>query len=208
MIDVTSQVNALAERVHDLRGRAGHRLMVAIAGPPGAGKSTLAEGLGRRLTLQKVPTAVVPMDGFHLDNAVLEARGLLSRKGAPETFDASGFVYLARRLRAGGEVVYPVFDRARDLAVAGAGVVPADAAVVVLEGNYLLFDEPPWAGLPQLWDLSARIDVPLSDLRGRLIQRWLTQGLSRSAATARAERNDIPNAARVIERALPADLHL
>ena len=207
MIDVTTQVNALAERVHDLRGTAS-RLMVAIAGPPGAGKSTVAEGLGRRLTLQKVSAAVVPMDGFHLDNAVLAARGLLPRKGAPESFDAAGFVYLARRLRAGGEVVYPVFDRARDIAVAGVGVVPADTAVVILEGNYLLFDEPPWAGLPQLWDLSARIDVPLSDLRGRLIQRWLTQGLSRSAATARAERNDIPNAARVIERALPADLHL
>lgn len=206
-LDLTPAVNAVAERVHDaLNGRP--RLLVAIAGAPGSGKSTLAAEVARRLNAQRVPAEVVPMDGFHLDNAVLDARGLRARKGAPETFDSAGFLHLIRRLRAGGEVIAPLFDRARDLAVAGAQVVPAAARVVLCEGNYLLFDEDPWRDLAPLWDLTVRLDVPLPELRQRLIQRWLDHGLSGAAATRRAESNDIPNAARVVDRALPAQLTL
>lgn len=207
MIDVSRQVTQLAEKLHEMReGRS--RLLVAMAGAPGSGKSTLAGELDRRLRAQKCASCVVPMDGFHLDNAVLSDRGLLPRKGAPETFDAEGFVHLVARLRGGAEVVYPVFDRSRDLAIAGAGLVSTDTQVVIVEGNYLLFDAAPWSGLASLWDLTVRIDVPLSELRGRLIQRWLSHGLSHAAATRRAEANDIPNAQAVIEKALPADFTL
>lgn len=197
----------LADRVHALR-LTHPRLLLAIAGAPASGKSTLAGEVARRLRLQKCAAEVVPMDGFHLDNAVLDARGLRGRKGAPETFDASGFVAMIRRLKIPGEVVVPLFDRARDIAVAGAQVVPNDCPVVLVEGNYLLFDEAPWAGLAPLWDISVRIDVPMDELRGRLIQRWLSHGLSRAAAIRRAESNDIPNAQRVIDRALPAEIYL
>lgn len=206
-LDLTPQVNAVADRVHDLLARK-PRVLVGIAGAPGAGKSTLAAEVARRLNAQRVAATVVPMDGFHLDNAVLDARGLRARKGAPETFDAVGFVHLARRLRAGDEVIAPLFDRARDIAIAGAQVVPAAAQTVICEGNYLLFDEAPWDGLGALWDLSVRIEVPLPDLRARLIQRWLDHGLSPAAATRRAEGNDLANAQRVIDRARPADLVL
>lgn len=207
MINITSSVNRVAEAIHEARDSR-DRLLIGIAGAPGSGKSTLAQEVGRRLTQQKVDNAVVPMDGFHLDNRVLEARGLLLRKGAPETFDSMGFLTAMRRLREGQEVVLPTFDRTRDLAVAGALVVPADCPVVIVEGNYLLFDERPWSLLSDLWNISVRLDVPLPDLRSRLIQRWLSHSLSRAAATQRAERNDIPNAQRVIEKALPADIVL
>ena len=211
-MDITAHVNALAERVHALRptqtDTAQARILVAIAGAPGSGKSTLATELCRRMRDQKISAEVVPMDGFHLDNAILDARGQRSRKGSPETFDAAGFVHLIRRLSHPSEVIVPVFDRTRDLAIAGATVVPADCEVVIVEGNYLLFNQSPWDQLAPLWTLSARLDVPMSDLRARLIQRWLSLGLSRAAATRRAESNDIPNAARVIDLALPADLVL
>lgn len=207
MLDITAHVNALAERVHALRP-ATPRILVALAGAPGSGKSTLATELCRRMRDQKIRAEVVPMDGFHLDNAILDARGLRARKGSPETFDAAGFVHLIRRLSEPVEVFVPVFDRTRDLAIAGATVVPADCEVVIVEGNYLLFNQPPWDQLAPLWTLSARLDVPLPELRARLIQRWLSLGLSRAAATRRAESNDIPNAARVIDLALPADLIL
>lgn len=206
-LDLTPAVNAVAERVHTLL-TARPRILVAIAGAPGSGKSTLSAEVARRLNAQKVTTEVVPMDGFHLDNAVLDARGLRARKGAPETFDAAGFLHLIRRLRAGDEVVAPLFDRSRDIAVAGAQVVPAAARVVLCEGNYLLFDEAPWRHLAALWDLTVRLDVPLADLRHRLIQRWLDHGLSSAAATRRAESNDIPNALRVINHAIPAQVTL
>lgn len=207
MLDITAHVNALADRIHAALD-AQARVIVAIAGPPASGKSTLAAELARRMRAQRVLTEVVPMDGFHLDNAVLDARGLRGRKGAPETFDASGFVHLIRRMRAGEEVVAPLFDRSRDLSVAGAQPVPATTRLVICEGNYLLFDAAPWRDLAPLWDLRARLDVPLPELRSRLIQRWLDHGLSRAAATRRAESNDIPNARRIIDQALVPDLIL
>ena len=102
----------------------------------------------------------------------------------------------------------PLFDRQRDLSIAGAVVVPEECPVLIIEGNYLLFDQAPWSGLTRFWDLSAWLDVPMPEIRARLIQRWLNHGLSRAAATRRAETNDIPNAQKVIGHQLSADITL
>ncbi|HSF93012.1 MAG TPA: hypothetical protein VLA51_12530, partial [Paracoccaceae bacterium] len=118
--------------------RSGKRRLVALAGPPASGKSTLAETLCEKLNAAGCKTQVVPMDGFHLDNSILIERGLLPRKGAPETFDAEGFASLIARIKNTSEVFYPTFDRTRDIAVAGTGFVPKDCDTVVVEGNYLL----------------------------------------------------------------------
>ncbi len=180
----------------------GARMLVAVAGPPGAGKSTLAEALASRIE----GAAVVPMDGFHLDNSILAARGLTARKGAPETFDVAGFAALLARLKTEPEVVIPLFDRMRDAAVAGAAVIgPADR-VLIIEGNYLLLDEAPWHALAPLWDLTVQIAVPLPVLEARLIARWRELGHSDEAAKARALGNDIPNAQRVLAGSAKADL--
>jgi len=202
---LTEHVNILAEHVLD---QDADRYVVGIAGAPGSGKSTLSSELARRLNAQGRKTVVVPMDGFHLDNGILDARGLRARKGAPETFDAPGFLRLIRALKSGDEVFAPVFDRTRDLAIAGAVAVPAAARVVIVEGNYLMFDEDPWRDLAALWDASVRVDVPMPELRARLIQRWLNLNHSSTIATRRAEGNDIPNAQRVIDKALPCDFNL
>jgi len=207
VLDISAQVTALAERAAGLT-ETQPRVLVALAGAPAAGKSTLAAALHRRLRDQRFRAEVVPLDGFLLDTSVLETRGLRQRKGSPETIDAHGFIHLVRRLKSGGEVVAPIFDRARDIAISGAQIVSADCQVVICEGSYLLFDEEPWRDLAPLWDLTARIDVPLRELRARLIQRWLDHGLSRAAATRRAESNDVPNAERVIGRELTAQLLL
>ncbi|MEF9600779.1 AAA family ATPase [Paracoccus sp. PXZ] len=177
------------------------RRIVAIVGAPGSGKSTLAA----RLVAGLSDAVLVPMDGFHLDNRLLEADGLRGCKGAPQTFDAAGFVALVQRLKAGGEVIHPVFDRARDLAIAGAGRVAADTRLVVVEGNYLLLDRAPWRKLAGLWDLSVMLDVPMAELRRRLTARW--QGLGRSPAEVMAHlENDLGNAELVQRESLPADL--
>lgn len=207
MIDITNQVNLLSDRIQPLRAQTG-RVLVAIAGPPASGKTTLAAELARRLNAQKCPAVVVPQDGFHLDNRVLSERGDLTRKGAPHTFDGAGFVHLIRRLKEKADVAVPEFDRARDIAIAGAKVVPADTEVVIVEGNYLLFDEAPWFNLAPMWALSVRLDVPIAELRARLIQRWLGHGLSSAAATRRATTNDVPNAQSVIDKGLPAHITL
>jgi pantothenate kinase len=207
MINLTPQVNLLSDRIQPLR-EGPSRVLVAIAGPPASGKTTLAAELARRLNAQKCETAVVPQDGFHLDNQVLEARGDLSRKGAPHTFDGAGFVHLIRRLKERVDVAVPEFDRTRDIAIAGARIVPASTEVIIVEGNYLLFDDAPWFNLAPMWTMSVHLDVPIQELRARLIARWLGHGLSSAAATRRATTNDVPNAQSVIDKALPATLTL
>lgn len=187
------------------------RFIAALAGPPGAGKSTLA---GRLVAELGRGARLVPMDGFHYDNAVLDARGLRARKGAPETFDAAGFVAMVRRLRAagdtgdntGGEVAIPVFDRAADLSRAAADVVTDDDRILVIEGNYLLLDRAPWTALHGLFDLTVFLSVPEAELERRLIRRWLDHGLDPDAARARALSNDMPNAALILRESIPADL--
>ncbi|MDK8872053.1 nucleoside/nucleotide kinase family protein [Paracoccus sp. SSJ] len=177
------------------------RRVLAVLGAPGSGKSTLAAQLAAGLD----DAVLVPMDGFHLDNRLLEADGLRGCKGAPETFDAAGFVALVQRLKAGGEVIHPIFDRALDLAIAGAGRVEAETRLVVVEGNYLLLDRDPWRELAGLWDLSVILDVPMEELRRRLTARW--QGLGRSPAKVMAHlENDLGNAELVLRESLPADL--
>ena len=186
----------------------GQRILAAIAGPPATGKSTLARATDTALGEIGEDAAVLEMDGFHLDNALLDARGLLPRKGAPETFDVRGFHAAVTRLRAGGEVILPRFDRSREVAIAGAVAVPPETRIVLAEGNYLLLDEAPWRGLANLWDITVFLDVPEDELTRRLTLRWQDHGYDDIAARARIDANDLPNARRVLSRRLPADITL
>lgn len=181
---------------------------MAIAGPPAVGKSTTAEAVVTALSQAGHAAVLVPMDGFHLDNSILDARGLLPRKGAPETFDIAGLTHLVARLRVEDEVMFPVFDRAVDCAIAGRGRVGPEHRVIVVEGNYLLFDAPHWCDLARNWDHSVFLGAPMAELTERLIQRWLNYGLSPETARQRAEANDLPNARRILDARLPADLVL
>ncbi len=197
-------VDRLIRRVGAVRPKARRRL-IAIAGAPASGKTTLAAELAEALGARAI---LVPMDGFHLDNRILDARGLRPRKGAPQTFDGAGFVHMIRRLASEDEVVIPVFDRARDIAIAGASVVGPETETAVVEGNYLLLDEKPWRALRPLWDLSVYLKVPEDTLRARLIQRWLDHGLNPQAAEARATSNDLPNALHIARHSSEADIVL
>ena len=183
----------------------GARKLVAFVGAPASGKSTVTEALATALRDHGRAAQVVTMDGFHLDNAIMDERGLRSGKGAPETFDVDGFSAMVARLKAGGDVVYPLFDRSLDKAIAGAGLIGADTDIAILEGNYLLFDAPVWRELSAQWDVSVWLDTPLDVLRARLVQRWLDHDHTLEEAEARADGNDMANAARVAAHRLPAD---
>lgn len=162
--------------------------MLGITGPPGAGKSTLCDALVARLG----PRAVaVPMDGFHLGDALLVQLGLRERKGAPETFDEAGFALALRRLRAADEVVYaPRFDRALEDSVAAAIRVVPDVPLVITEGNYLLHWPSCRAALDEIWYL----DSPVGARRERLVQRHIDFGKSRDDARRFALESDERNA--------------
>jgi pantothenate kinase len=183
-------------------GRA--RFIVALAGPPGAGKSTLSSDLIRQVPASRV----VPMDGFHYDDTVLNARGLRSRKGAPETFDVHGFIALMARLRDGGEIAIPVFDRSMELSRAAADVVTDADQVLIVEGNWLLLREAPWDRLAPFFDLTVWIDVPEAELDRRLVARWAHHGKTPQAARDWIDRNDMPNIRRCIAGSRVADVVL
>ena len=192
----------LAARVAAVRPKARRRL-IAVAGPPGSGKTTLAE----KLVMHLGPSAaLVPMDGFHLDNSILDARGHRARKGAPHTFDAAGFVHAIRRLGTEDEVILPVFDRTRDVAIAGVLPVGPETETAVIEGNYLLLNDATWNELHALWDFSVFLEVSEEELERRLIQRWIDHDHSPEDAKARAMSNDMPNARRVKSESVQADL--
>ncbi len=183
--------------------RSGGRFMVAVAGPPGAGKSTLAAAVVAALG----PGAkAVPMDGFHYDDAVLTARGARARKGAPDTFDVAGFLHLLRRCRVEDEVAIPIFDRNLEISRAGADVVTVADRLLVVEGNYLLLDEAPWAQVGALFDLTVWIDVPEAELDRRLLARWAHYGKTAEAARAWIDGNDLPNIRRVVTGSRAADV--
>ena len=182
--------------------------MIALAGPPGAGKSTLAQALCAALNARAPGCAVIlPMDGYHLDNAVLDARGLRARKGAPMTFDVDGLRHDLTRVRARAETVLaPVFDRALDLSRNAAQPVTPAHRFVLVEGNYLLLDSAPWDSLSGLFDLTVFLPVPLPELARRLEGRWRDMGLPEEVVQARVHGNDIPNARLVWEHSRKADL--
>lgn len=195
----------LTELVAEIRFRAGGkgRFLVALAGPPAAGKSTLAEAL---VTALGKGAKAVPMDGFHYDDAVLIARGARDRKGAPDTFDVQGFLHLLRRLRREDEVAIPLFDRALEISRAGADIVSRDDRILVVEGNYLLLDEAPWLETQPLFDLTVWIDVPEAELDRRLQARWAHYGKTPEQAREWIDGNDMPNIRRVVQGSGRADL--
>ena len=196
---------ALADLIHARAQAHAGRFMLGLAGPPGSGKSTLAAALA---ALMGPGAKVVPMDGFHYDDAVLAARGLGARKGAPETFDLAGFHNLLARLRSEPEVAIPVFDRSMELSRAGADIVgPADRFLLI-EGNYLLLDEPGWRDLALLFDLTVFLEVAEAELERRLLARWAHHGKTPAAARLWIEGNDMPNIRRSLRLSKTADILL
>lgn len=210
-------VEELVERARTLASTGGRRIL-GLAGAPGAGKSHLADLLAAALGPDVA--VVVPMDGFHLAQEVLEALGRAGRKGAADTFDGEGYVALLARLRGqvaprtttdaalDGVVLAPRFRRDLEEPVGSAIAVRPDVPLVITEGNYLLRPQAPWADarrlLDEVWFLA-----PPQDLRQeRLVARHVSFGRSLEAATEHALGSDEVNAREIAATAQLADLVL
>lgn len=199
------------EHLRDLIGRLravaapGRRTIVGVVGEPGAGKSTLVAELVDALGPDAAPA---PMDGFHLSNKVLDDLGLRERKGAPETFDAHGFVQLLERLRDQREdVVYaPEFLREHDESIAARIAISRDTPVVLVEGNYLLLDEHPWLEVRRHLDAVWYLDLDHDERLRRLADRHRSFGRAEAQAWERARTHDQVNAELVRRTRVRADL--
>ncbi len=185
------------------------RVIIGITGAPGAGKSTLAAHL---VAACGPEAALVCMDGFHLAQQLLDQLGLAEIKGAPETFDASGYVELLARLGRepdGAPIYVPEFRRSIEEPIAGAVAVPPSARVIITEGNYLLLDTPPWDRVRSLVTEIWFLDTPETLRINRLVDRHVEFGRTPRAAHDRAANgSDARNAALVRQSRGRADLIL
>lgn len=175
----------------------GQRKILGIVASPGAGKSTLAQSLLQALGQQ---AQIVPMDGFHLANSELKRLGRAGRKGAPDTFDAAGYVNLLRRIRgqAPGETIYaPEYRRELEEGIAGAIAVDASTPLIITEGNYLLLEDGAWGDVRGVLDEAWFLDLDTSVRHQRLLERHMRFGRSQEAALAWIAGTDEPNAQRI-----------
>ena len=179
----------------------GERRLLGITGAPAAGKSTLAGSLVAALAPEAV---LVPMDGFHLAAAQLRRLGRLDRKGAPDTFDAAGYLALLQRLRDRAEdVVYaPEFRREIEEPIAGAIAVPREVPLAITEGNYLLY----WNDVRELLDEVWFVDLDEPTRLARLIERHMAYGRTRAEAEQRTYGSDQRNAEHIMATRMNADL--
>jgi pantothenate kinase len=191
-------VDGACAAIEPLLDSAQRRIVVGIAGPPAAGKSTLAASIASALCgAHGARTAMaVGMDGFHLANSELSRLGYAGRKGAPETFDVYGFIAMLRRLRAHEDpVVYaPVYSRTVHESINAAIPIASDIRVVIVEGNYLLLPMPPWDRVRPLLDVALYLDAPTGVRVDSLIRRQRSRGLDRSAALDWVHSSDEVNA--------------
>lgn len=174
----------------------GRRLTVGIAGPPGAGKSTVAEALAAALdrACGRTIAAVVPMDGYHLPNAVLDARGLRAVKGRPETFDAESFSALLPRVRDGeSPLPLPTFTRDLDEPTPGGIVLGGNHRIALVEGNYLYLRSGSWPAAAAMLDRRVFLMAGREVCRGRLLARHIRFGKTPDQAARHVETVDLVN---------------
>lgn len=200
----TMSLTQVEERARAL-AESGQRRLLGIVGPPGGGKSTLAEAIVERLAPQ---ACQVPMDGFHLANAELERLGRAQRKGAPDTFDVAGYVALLRRLRSPEEdtVYAPRFAREIEEPIAGAVPVAPDVPLVVTEGNYLLLKVGAWADVRPLLDEVWYVDMDEETRIRLLIERHVVFGKDPETARTWVHTSDQRNAELIAGTRDEADL--
>lgn len=198
----------VAREAAAIEGDADKRVLIGLAGGPGTGKSTLSETILATLRTSGITAALVPMDGFHMRQEKLERLGLAEEKGAPHTFEAQDFVdFLTQLKRANGAISGPVYTRDIEDVTDNAYSIEPDVLVVIVEGNYLLLDTPPWDGVRHVLDLSIHIAVPRDIVRNRLLARRGAYGLFDPAHIARhVETVDLVNYDLVSQTAHNADI--
>ena len=202
-------LSRLVPHILEMESQAHARIAIGIAGGPGTGKSTLAAEIVTMLNATRPGSAqLVPMDGFHMRHAKLEAMGQTDFKGAPHTFEGAEFVSFLHHLKSARTAVSgPGYSRKIEDVVEDAFTVQPEARILIVEGNYLLLTEGPWAGVKPLLDYAVFIHVDRELVKARLLRRHGEEGLfTEERNRAHIERNDLPNYDLVVQSQDRADV--
>jgi pantothenate kinase len=193
------------------------RCIVAIAGPPGCGKTVFASLLAaviNALAGSDISLAA-GLDGWHYPNAYLESHNLHQNdqeiplraiKGSPETYDSAAMTAWLKRVRGGKPTHFPVYSRELHDPIAGKGKLGQNQRILLFEGNYLLMNEQPWLALRPFWDYRVFLNAPLDVLLDNLLERHIRGGKSLAEAQTQIELVDLPNIKRVLSQSTTADV--
>lgn len=216
----SDQVPELVERVLKLyedktESKKDRRIIISLAGIPGAGKSTLSAGLVKQLNT-RVKAIVVQQDGFHLYRSELKElpnpEEAFLRRGAPFTFNAKKFLDLVAHINdkeyARSTIEVPTFDHKLKDPVENDKLIEPDTNIIIIEGNYVLLKDPYWNDISKYVDETWFIDVPFNLAKERIIKRHLEAGIAKNEqeAIARADGNDLVNAGYILQNSKSADL--
>ena len=182
-----------------------NRYFIALSGPPASGKSTISENLVKDLSAKGYNSSILQMDGFHYDDLILKERKLLSKKGAPETFDVMGLINFVSRLHKEDEVVIPIFDRSLELSRSSAVIISKNTKVIIVEGNYVLLNSYPWSELHKFFNTTVMINCEKKILEKRLIERWENFNLPKKEIDEKVYKNDLPNGVNVLKNSIGAE---
>ena len=182
-----------------------NRYFIALSGPPASGKSTISENLVKDLSAKGYNSSILQMDGFHYDDLILKERKLLSKKGAPETFDVMGLINFVSRLHKEDEVVIPIFDRSLELSRSSAVIISKNTKVIIVEGNYVLLKSYPWSQLHKFFNTTVMINCEKKILEKRLIERWENFNLQKKEIDEKVYKNDLPNGVNVLKNSIAAE---
>lgn len=188
------------KRILDLESKSKTRVVIGITGKPGAGKSTTTSKLKEMIPGEKA--VILSQDGYHLSDLQLKSLGRSNIKGAPDTFDSEGFAKILLRVKSEfkNNIYFPIFHREIEESIAAEGLITEKTNVVLVEGNYLLFETYGWGEvakhLDEIWYLQVDDDLRLS----RLVARHIEFGKNPQVAVAWAQGTDEANA-RLIEKA-------
>ena len=182
-----------------------NRYFIALSGPPASGKSTISENLAKDLSAKGYNSSILQMDGFHYDDLILKEKKLLSKKGAPETFDVMGLINFVSRLHKEDEVVIPIFDRSLELSRSSAVIISKNTKVIIVEGNYVLLNSYPWSELHKFFNTTVMINCEKKILEKRLIERWRNFNLPKEEIDEKVYKNDLPNGVNVLKNSIAAE---
>lgn len=211
-------IDSLVKRIETLTLRkCPNRVLVSVAGVPGAGKTTLVKKLAAELSAKhRIKTQILPQDGFHYYRSELlkfdDPQTAIDRRGAPFTFNAAKYVETVKQTiqKPYKDVYAPSFDHSIKDPKENDICISSDVAVVLLEGNYVNLKDEPWCELNKIVDEKWFITTDLELVRKRLIARHLEAGIASTPeeAMARADLNDLKNGDYILKHSFPSDLEI